>query len=383
MGADVSFATRLSDLPTELVREVLERLVSNDAEAACVALTKFCSASRRTGRVCDDGVWASAYEELFAIEPDENPKAELRSVCSDLSRLSDEFRVAFMKNNKSWNELELNRARARIVALQGEGALTDLLTRRGATSNITWSDYKLADHELRRSTYDDEDDRARSALENGADPNGVLHDEPVLVMAADWGALAVLKLLLDSGADIDATNGIESSAATATGTMTVPVLHATTIQLNGTDLANTLSGKQATLTSYTQVPGLSVALSGKKGTLTGTVDVPGLDTTLAGKQATLSSAADVPWLSAALAAKQDALTGIADVPGLTTALAGKQSTLSGTSDVPGLDSALAGKQAALLSTADVPGLDTALAGKQATGQKKSRRSPRPSRRRCQ
>ena len=156
------------------------------------------------------------------------------------------------------------------------------------------------------------------------------------------------------------------SNPTATGTMTVPVLHATTIQLNGTDLANTLSGKQATLTSYTQVPGLSVALSGKQGTLTGTVDVPGLDTTLAGKQATLSSAADVPGLSAALAAKQDALTGIADVPGLTTSLAGKQSMLSGTSDVPGLDSALAGKQAALSSTADVPGLDTALAGKQAT-----------------
>ena len=95
------FATRLSDLPTELVREVLERLVSNDAEAACVALTKFCSASRRTGRVCDDGVWASAYEELFAIEPNGNSKAEFRAVCSELSRLSDELRVDFMTNNKT------------------------------------------------------------------------------------------------------------------------------------------------------------------------------------------------------------------------------------------------------------------------------------------
>ena len=206
------FATRLSDLPTELVREVLERLVSNDAEAACVALTKFCSASRRTGRVCDDGVWASAYEELFAIEPDENPKAEFRSVCSDLSRLSDELRVDFMNNSKTWNALELNRARARVLALVGEGALTGLLRRRGATANVPWTDYLLADHDLRRSTYEDEEARARSALEHGADPNHVKHEEPIIVMAAYWGALAVVALLVAAGANIDAEDGLQTTA---------------------------------------------------------------------------------------------------------------------------------------------------------------------------
>ena len=121
------FAVRLTHLPVELVKEVLDQLVRNDAEAACVALTNYCSASRRTQRVCGDDVWSSAYEALFDIEPVGNPKAEFRAVCSFLSRLDDDFRVDFMKNNKSWNELELNRAWARIVALQGEGALTDLL----------------------------------------------------------------------------------------------------------------------------------------------------------------------------------------------------------------------------------------------------------------
>ena len=173
------YAVRLTHLPVDLLHEVLTRLVNNDAEAACVALTNFCSASRRTERVCDDEVWASAFEELFAVEPENSdPKRAFKSVCMELSRLDDEFRVEFMRNNKSWNELELNRARARVEAMMGEGALVRLLIRRGATSELTWSDYKEADFQLRRSTYEDEDDRARSALENGADPNGVQHCQP-------------------------------------------------------------------------------------------------------------------------------------------------------------------------------------------------------------
>ena len=204
------FATRFTHLPDELVREIAIRIAENDPSAACTTLTQFCSASRRLQGVCDDRVFAEAFEILFYAAPQGDPKSDFTSVCSDLGRLDGDERAAFLQSG-GWTQSWLTRKRAEYVARIGEGGLTNLLSRRGA-GNRQWSEYKLADCDLRRSTYEDEEERARSALQRGADPNGVQHGQSVLVMAANEGALAVVKLLLNAGADIDERDIIGSSA---------------------------------------------------------------------------------------------------------------------------------------------------------------------------
>ena len=54
------------------------------------------------------------------------------------------------------------------------------------------------------------------------------------------------------------------SSPSFTGTVTAPVVHATTIQLNGSDVASSIASKQTTLTGTTDVPGLDTKLNGKQ-----------------------------------------------------------------------------------------------------------------------
>ena len=204
------FALSFSHLPDELLREIASRIAENDPSAACTTLTRFCSASRRLQGVCDDQVFAEAFEILFYATPLPDSKTDFASVCSDIGRLDGDERAAFLQSG-GWTQSWLTRKRAEYVSRIGEGALTNLLTRRGAGIR-SWSDYQSADFDLRHAVYFDEEERARDALLRGADPNGIQHGEPVLVSAADRGSIGVLKMLLDAGADINATNIIGSSA---------------------------------------------------------------------------------------------------------------------------------------------------------------------------